>query len=274
MNPKKMKDFFKGTFNTIATGYDNSAMRFFSESADRVSSYLHLNGCEHILDVATGTGDVALAIAMDLPDGHVTGIDFSQGMLAQAERKKEEASLHNVSFKEMDMQAMDFPDNYFDGAVSSFGLFFVEDMKTQLIHMADKVKPGGKVMMTTFYDNSFTPLVDFFRDRLMTYGVQPPTLAWKRVAFEEQCIALFKDAGFDRVTCDRVNCGYYLDSPMDWWTVIWNGGFRGMVNQLQPDDVDRFKSDHLQEIEQLATDQGIWLEMGILYTVGEKVSKS
>ncbi|MBU1168604.1 MAG: methyltransferase domain-containing protein [Proteobacteria bacterium] len=270
MDHQKMKEFFKGTFNAIATGYDNPAMRFFSESADRVSSYLDLKGNEHVLDVATGTGAVALAIAGDLPEGHVTGIDFSKGMLSQAIRKKEAAGICNASFVEMDMQEIDFPDNYFDAAVNSFGLFFMEDMERQLAHIADKVKPGGKVLMSTFYDNSFTPLVDLFRDRLVAYGVQPPSLAWKRVATEEQCIDFFQDSGLGRVSCDRVSCGYFLDSPLGWWDIVWNGGFRGLVNQVSPDRFEQFKTDHLFEVEQRATDQGIWLEMGVLYTLGVK----
>ena len=63
-------------------------MRFFLESANRVASCLHLAGDEHILDVATGTGCVALAVAGDVPDGHITGIDISKGMLSQAMKKK------------------------------------------------------------------------------------------------------------------------------------------------------------------------------------------
>ncbi len=245
-------------------------MRFFPESARHISSFLNLNGSEHVLDVATGTGSVALTIARDLPHGQVTGIDFSEGMLSQAEHKKEQMGIRNVNFAEMDMQAIDFPDNHFDVAVSAFSIFFVEDMDKQLAHIVNKVKIGGNIIITTFSDNSFSPLVTFFLERLEKYGVEVPTLAWKRVATKEQCTSLLKGAGLRKSISEHMECGYYLRNGSDWWYIIWNGGFRGVVNQLSPTDLVKYKKEHLAEIEELASEKGIWLEMNILYTVGTK----
>ena len=270
MDQQKTKALYRSTFNTVADGYDNPTMRFFPESAQRISSYLNLNGSEHILDVATGTGCAALTLAKALPDGYVTGIDFSTGMLSRAMEKKDQAGLRNASFVEMDMQAMDFPAQHFDAAVSAFSIFFVEDMTKQLAHVADKVKGGGQVITTTFYDHSFTPLVDLFMQRLKQYGIEPPSLAWKRVAKEEQCLSLFREAGLHDVQCHRVDCGYHLRDASEWWHIIWNGGFRGLVNQLEPDELDRFQEEHSAEVQALASEQGIWLEMSVLYTVGTR----
>ena len=79
---KKKK--IKQTFDTIANNYDSPEIKFFMESATNIINYLDLKGNEHILDVATGTGNAACILAEYLPDGKVTGIDFSEGMLAQA----------------------------------------------------------------------------------------------------------------------------------------------------------------------------------------------
>ena len=270
MNEQELKEFFKNTFNAVADGYDSSAMRFFPESAGRIASYLNLKGNEHVLDIATGTGSAALTLARDLPDGHVTGIDFSEAMLAQANRKKAQHNIANATFLEMDMQALDFPDNQFDMAVSAFSIFFLEDMAQQLCHISEKVKPTGKILMTTFSENAFSPLVDVFLSRLELYGVEIPTMAWKRVATEQQCAALFKKVGLQDIKSERMDGGYYLRHAADWWHIIWNGGFRGLVNQLAASDFESFKSEHLKEIEELSVDDGIWLEMNILYTVGTK----
>lgn len=270
MDEQEKKEFFKNTFNTVAEGYDSSAMRFFPDSAKHISSYLDLKGNEHVLDVATGTGSVALTIAKDLPHGQVTGIDFSEGMLTQAKRKKDERGVQNVSFTEMDMQAINFPDNHFEAAVSAFSIFFVEDMEKQLAHIVEKVKPGGKILTTTFFDTSFSPLSTHYLKRLERYGVEVPTMAWKRVATKEQCTSLFQASGLKDIKSEQVDCGYYLNNSSEWWYIIWNGGFRGLVNQLNPSDLEKFKGEHLAEIEEMGTDKGIWLEMDILYTVGTK----
>lgn len=270
MDQNELKKIYKNTFNAVSVGYGHSAMRFFAESANHVFSYLNLNGDEHILDVATGTGYVALAVAKKLTNGYVTGIDFSEGMLTQAIKRKNEQGIHNVTFVEMDMQNLDYQDKHFHAAVSAFSIFFVEDMKKQLIHVANKVKNGGTILITTFSDNAFSPLVNLFLNRLENYGIEVPSLAWKRVATKEQCVSLFKEAGLQNIESKQKECGYFLSDASDWWYIIWNGGFRGLVNQLSQDDFIKFKKEHLSEIQKLESDKGIWLEMSILYTVGEK----
>jgi ubiquinone/menaquinone biosynthesis C-methylase UbiE len=265
---EEIKAFYKKTFNTVAQGYDHEALRFFVESGARLPAYLGLRGDELVLDCATGTGATAMALAAALPGGRVIGIDFSAEMLAQARRKVVSRGLTNVEFMEMDMQRIAFADGHFDAATCAFALFFITDMEEQLRHVATKVRTGGKVVITSFAENSFSPPVDLFFACLTRYGITPPTMTWKRVATPAQCTALFAGAGLRQVTVDQVECGYRLGSAEEWWQIIWNGGFRGLVQQLQEEERQRFKDEHLAELAALTGGQGIWMEMGILYTVG------
>ena len=104
MNEQERKVMILATFNTVASGYDNHALRYFADSANHLAKLLNLQGDEHLLDVATGTGSNALTLAQHLPSGQVTGIDFSAGMLQQARAKAELSAIHNADFVEMDMQ--------------------------------------------------------------------------------------------------------------------------------------------------------------------------
>lgn len=260
----------KQTFNTVADGYDKPALRFFAESANQLATRLSLMGDERLLDVATGTGSNALVLARHLPAGRVTGIDFSEGMLAQARAKANLASIQNVDFVEMDMQRLTFPDNEFDVATCAFGIFFVEDMDGQLRQISSKVKTGGKIATTSFYDNAFLPLSDIFVGRLARYGVEAPQLSWKRIATEEKLTTLFENAGLSDIAIHRKNVGYYLRNADEWWDLVWNGGFRGLVNQLSPQQLEKFKEEHLAEIQGLATSEGIWLDVEVLYAIGLK----
>jgi hypothetical protein len=132
------------------------------------------------------------------------------------------------------------------------------------------VKDGGVILITTFSDNAFAPLVNLFIDRLEGYGIEVPSLAWKRVATKEQCTSLFKESGLQKIKSEQKECDYYLRDAFDWWYIIWNGGFRGLVNQLSANDFIKFKEEHLTEVKELETGKEIWLEMDILYTIGEK----
>ncbi|MFX1397353.1 MAG: class I SAM-dependent methyltransferase [Promethearchaeota archaeon] len=270
MDENEYKELYRNTFNTVASGYDNSPLRFFSESAKKVPRLLKLKGNESVLDVATGTGHMALAFAKNLPNGQVTGIDFSEGMLNQAMRKKDELGLKNITFMEMDMQDLDFPDSSFDIATCAFSIFFVEDIKKQMVDIVRKVNDEGKILITTFFEDAFSPLVDLFFRRLENYDIEPPSLAWKRVSTRQQCLTLFNEVGLHDIKCACMECGYYLNKASDWWYIIWNAGFRGLVSQLSPSNFEIFKEEHFEEVQELATDKGIWLEMNILHTIGTK----
>jgi hypothetical protein len=75
------------------------------------------------------------------------------------------------------------------------------------------------------------------------------------------------------VRVETRNVGYYLKSAHDWWSIVWNAGLRRMVTQLSQQDQERFTREHLQEIEELRTKEGIWLDVGVLYTIGTKPAK-
>jgi len=261
------------TFNTVAEGYDKPALRFFVNSAEHLAASLRLQGNERVLDVATGTGANALALARRLPGGHVTGIDFSEGMLKLARAKAERAALRNVDFAGMDMQEISFPDVSFDIATCAFGIFFVEDMEGQLEHIARKVRTGGKVVATGFYDDAFHPLAEMLSQRLESYGVARPALSWKRIATEEKFAALFAGAGLQDVAVQRQSAGYHLRDANEWWELVWNAGFRGAVAQIPPHHLEEFRRAHLAEIQALATAEGIRLNVDVLIATGTKAGQ-
>jgi ubiquinone/menaquinone biosynthesis C-methylase UbiE len=270
MDKQHKKAKLKETFNIVSEGYDNRALRFFPDSARLLAKCLGLRGNEHVLDVATGTGHAALAIAGLVPQGRVLGADFSSGMLDRARQKAASLSISNVEFLEMDMQVLEFTKGLFDVAVCAFGIFFVEDMGAQVTGIAAAVKPGGTIAISGFQENTFRPLADLMFDRLDSYGVQKPPQTWQRIDNKEKCIQLFEKAGIRNIRVEQKNVGYFLNSSSEWWDVVWNAGFRGLVNQLPPGDQKRFKREHMKEIEALRTKDGIWLDVGVLYTIGTK----
>lgn len=270
MDEQQRKAMLKETFDAVSGGYDGGSLRFFPESAKHMAGILGLQGDEHVLDVACGTGHASLAFARMLPRGRVTAVDFSPGMLEQAGMKAAADNIRNVEFLERDMQKLGFDEDTFDAAVCAFGIFFVEDMGAQLSHITSMVKPGGRIMISNFQENYFDPLKELMVTRLQQYDVQMPPQTWKRIAHESGCRELFEKAGLKDIGIERKNVGYYLDGADQWWDVVWNAGFRRLVSQLKPDDQERFKQEHLREVEALRTDKGIWLDVGVLYTKGTK----
>lgn len=268
MNPQERKAMIKTTFDAVAPGYDHPALRFFPESARCLADVLALGGDEHVLDVATGTGSAALTLSRRLPRGRVTGIDFSAAMLAQARAKAAARGADNVEFLEMDMQDLAFAPASFDAAACAFGIFFVEDMTAQLRHIGDKVRPGGQVAVCGFYEDAFLPLAELFLACVERYGVERPPLSWKRIGNERLARDLFEGAGLEQIRLERRDLGYHLGGVDDWWRVIWNAGFRGLVDQIAPAERARFQQEHLAEVEAHCRGEGLWLDVKVIYAVG------
>jgi ubiquinone/menaquinone biosynthesis C-methylase UbiE len=262
------KNIIQETFNNVAGEYDSKALRFFSDSAKYLASIIPLRGYESVIDIATGTGNAALAVASYVPRGNVTGIDFSDGMLEQARKKAFAGNIKNIKFIEMDMQAIDFPAATFDAAICAFGIFFVEDMDTLLSRIIKIIKPGGVIAICNFHESYFNPLRTIMANMLAHYNVQMPPQTWKNIATEIGCRKLFEKAGILDIRVEHKNMGYFLADENDWWNVIWNAGFRRMVSQLKPVDLERFKQEHLKEVSTLKSQDGLWLDIGVLYTIG------
>src|SRR5205814_8778796 len=99
-----------------------------------------------VLDLATGTADLALLVARMVPGARVIGTDPSAGMLAVGRKKVEAAGLGDrIELREGDAQAIDLPDRSADGVTIAFGIRNVPDRSRALREMARVTKDGGRV---------------------------------------------------------------------------------------------------------------------------------
>ncbi|MDH5377243.1 MAG: class I SAM-dependent methyltransferase [Gammaproteobacteria bacterium] len=267
MQDEELKQAIRKNFNTVASHYGLGGARFFHLAGQEMANLLPLNGNESVLDVACGTGASSIPIAKKLGRGSVTASDFSEEMLAQAKSYAQRDGQNNIIFSIQDMTRLDFPDGHFDHANCAFGLFFVEDMVSLLKHIASKIKPGGTIQISGFTGDSFQPLSDLAVERMRNYGVAIPEnpYSWRRMAEPEQLQTLFADAGLSDVQITRKSLGYKIDKD-GWWEVLWNAGFRGFLNQLE--DIDQFKAEHYEELDQLGTD--LFLTLDVNFTLGRK----
>jgi len=264
------KKMIQQGFDTVAAGYDHPALSFFPETAKRLVEHLNLEPHQHLLDVCTGTGCVALTAAEKLTRGKVTGIDLSSGMLQQAKNKAAEKNLNNTKFKQMDLDHLEFGAGSFDVATSSFGLFFLEDMTKALSNIASTVKPGGKVAITSFAGDAFSPMADVFMKRYETTGREIPSLSWKRLATEKLLQRQFNAANIKNVKIYHEPLGYQMTSSQMWWDVVWNAGWRSLLSQLSEAEQKLFKEEHLKEITEVLGNDGVWFNTEVLIAVGEK----
>lgn len=137
----------KAMFDRIAPTYD-LLNRLISAGLDqswrrRLVRQVLSRSPQRVLDVATGTGDVAIAIARArVPEVH--GVDISTGMLARGRTKAASAGL-SVTFVEGDGLGLPYPDGHFDAVTLAFGLRNYADLARGLAELHRVTRPGGLV---------------------------------------------------------------------------------------------------------------------------------
>ena len=145
-------------FGRIARRYDiaNSLLSCGIDSRWRrqLVSAVQLRAPRAVLDLATGSGDVAFALSRKLTRGTaITGMDFCQPMLDQAEAKKSAAAgseYKNITFLQGDGLALPLRDESFDAVTIAFGLRNLADRDRGLREMRRVLRPGGELFVLEF----------------------------------------------------------------------------------------------------------------------------
>jgi len=163
-----------------------------------------------ILDLATGSGDVAFALAKALPsETEIVGMDFCQPMLDEAElKKKEKGGFPNIVFQQGDGLALPIEDNSFGAVTISFGLRNMGDRAKALSEMRRILKPGGRLFVLEFSQPEpwFRPFYFFYLRRVLPWIAGMVT--GDRAAYEYLNATIEQFPGRDGLSKELQNAGF------------------------------------------------------------------
>jgi demethylmenaquinone methyltransferase/2-methoxy-6-polyprenyl-1,4-benzoquinol methylase len=153
--PGGKKAYVAGMFDDIALKYDflNHSLSFGIDIRWRKKLAASLDANRHIqiLDIATGTADLAITIAGKLPDSNITGVDIAENMLRIGTKKIEKKGLAGrIRLKSGDAENLEFNDHSFDAATVAFGVRNFENLSKGLSEMHRVLKSGGIIAILEF----------------------------------------------------------------------------------------------------------------------------
>lgn len=164
---KSKKKQVKTMFDSIAHKYD-FLNHLLSAGVDRswrkkaINKALMTNP-QKVLDIATGTGDMAIQMVRKAPGIQVTGLDLSTNMLDIARKKTRKESLSDrIEFVHGDSENLPFSDNTFDGITVAFGVRNFENIMQGLNECFRVLRPGGHLVVLEFSKPTKTPFKQLY----------------------------------------------------------------------------------------------------------------
>lgn len=262
-------------FDRAAAGYDREPLRIFAFSADRLVEYAGIGPGHKVLDVATGTGAVALAAAQMVgPSGRVIAIDTAERMLDRAQAKIAQFGVANVDLHLMDAESLEFRAGYFDAVVCSHALDLLPDMEAAIRGWMRVLRPGGVIAFSVLGAGAFEPMASLLSRRIEgreTPGSQPlPVPGLHRLAAPERCQQLLEGAGLRECRVTEEQLGYHLRDTREWWDLVMGSGLREFVDRLDPALADAVRDEHLAELASSVGENGLWLDGSTLLAAGRR----
>jgi ubiquinone/menaquinone biosynthesis C-methylase UbiE len=188
-------------------GYKRAVAEYFDSRTDYNRSELHARLAdrlvrlaapqpnERVLDIATGTGFVAIPAARLVGErGTVVGVDSSTGMLDQAAQAVAAASLSNVELMQADAEALNHPASSFDLIVCCNALPYMTDVRAALRHWHALLRPGGRLAFNCWAEHSYVT-GHLLRAVAARHGIRVAVIG-RDIGTRDRCRGVLADAGF------------------------------------------------------------------------------
>ncbi|AMJ66468.1 class I SAM-dependent methyltransferase [Hymenobacter sp. PAMC 26628] len=267
------------SWNKFSAGWkkwDDLMMEFMKPVGDAIIERLHLRNDDHVLDVASGTGEPGLAIAAQLKGGKVVSVDIAERMLAVASETAARRGLHNFETALADAGELPFADATFDAISCRFGFMFFPDMQRAAHEMVRVLKPGGRVATAVWNgpDKNFwvTAVMGVVNQNMQLPPPPPGAPGMFRCAQSGLVADLFRQAGLKNVSEIEVNSQLNSGTAEVYWTVMTEvaAPFAAALSKADAAMRDKIKREVLALVKQKYPAGNVAIASSALVICGEK----
>jgi SAM-dependent methyltransferase len=211
---------------TMSEGYERFMGRWSRLLAPEYIGFAGVRNGERILDVGTGTGSVASALAAAMPSSEIVGVDPSEALIAYA---RSNTRSDRVRFEVGDGQALRHQDASFDQTVSLLVMNFVPDHEKAIGEMRRVTRPGGSVSACVWDYNAGMEMLRFFWDEVVALdpAMEPKDERHMKLSREGDLGTLWRKAGLTDVQERGLTIEQRYASFGDYWEPFLKGAGPG-----------------------------------------------
>ncbi|MGB3638143.1 MAG: methyltransferase domain-containing protein [Rivularia sp. (in: cyanobacteria)] len=250
------------------TNYDGS--EFANRRANRFLELLSLEKGYKILDIATGTGLIAIPAAEIVgSQGKVVGVDIASALLSQAQKKIDALDLTNIELIEVDAEYLNFNENSFDAVLCCSAVMVFQNIYAAFKDWYRFLKPGGIVAFNAYAETSLmTPAII---QSCSNCGIALPNIH-EPLSTVQKCETLLKEAGFRNIEVTTEQFGKYIS--VDDAKNIFDGNTwihpENPLSKLPLEQKELLKAEFAKIMESLATDKGVWHDITTFFVLARK----
>ncbi|MDF5723968.1 MAG: class I SAM-dependent methyltransferase [Rhizonema sp. PD37] len=258
-------------FYNARTNYDNDVTR---NRAIALFDYATPLPGQSVLDVATGTGNIAIEAAKKVgTNGSVIGIDIATELLKIAQQKIQAENLSNVQLIEVDAEAYQPESNEFDAIYCSYAIVLFPNIPTIIRNWYRFLKSGGFIAFTCSSEDSYLALS--IVEACAKNGIILPNLH-ELLGTPDRIKHVLTQAKFNLIAIHPRQLGTYLS--LEKAQSKWNGQLwlhtDNPLRELKPEKISLIKASYDDALAALKTEQGVWHEELIYYVIARKAVSS
>ncbi len=220
-------------------------MDFYKPIGDEIIRLIAPKEGDIILDVASGTGEPGLTMALTHKQCKVVITDLSEGMLAVAREHAEQRGIRNITARACDACEMPFPKDAFDAVSCRFGFMYFPDVKQAAHEMVRVLKPGGKMVTAVWNvpEKNFwaTAIMDTINNHVHMLSQPSTDPGIFRCAQEDLIANTLRNAGLRNVSVREVKGMLLCSTPEVYWNLMTETDASIAATLNMTDDVTRAK---------------------------------
>lgn len=236
------------TWNKFSPGWkkwESQNDAFTSKVSQAIIDAVELSGNDHVLDIASGTGEPALTIAGIVNNGKVVATDIAEDMLAVAEENAKKLGLKNIEIRRCSADALPFGDHSFDAVTCRFGFMFFPDIQKAADEIYRVLKPDGRMSTGVWASpekNPFaTTIMEVIKKHVEMPDPAPDAPGLFRCAKQDYVTSFLRNSGFKDITTQEIQLNFIVDSINVYWSFMNEIAAPVVMGMSKADDTTKKK---------------------------------